>query len=217
MKVRPGPSNHAALTLVEVLVIIAVVAVLVIMFIPTHPRIRKNNRINCINNLKQVGLAYRIWALDHGDKYPFEVFVTIGGTKELTIGDNAWRNCLVISNELSTPLILLCPEDKTHIPAATNFSAQMIGHISYLVGLDATEEKPQTILSGDANFEMSGMPVKSGLLELTSNSPVAWDGKRHGLGGNIALADGSVHSISNSELAGERQRTGLATNHFAIP
>jgi hypothetical protein len=33
---------------------------------------------------------------------------------------------------------------------------------------------PQMILSGDDNFEISGVPVKSGLLELSSNAPISW-------------------------------------------
>ena len=31
---------------------------------------KKAQKINCINNLKQVGLAFRIWEGDNGDKYP---------------------------------------------------------------------------------------------------------------------------------------------------
>lgn len=33
----------------------------------------KAQRINCVNNLKQIGLAFRIWSGDNDDKYPFDV------------------------------------------------------------------------------------------------------------------------------------------------
>jgi len=49
-------------------------------------------RIQCVNNLKQIGLAMRIWAGDNNGKYP--------------------TSLVVMSNELSTVKILICPSDK---------------------------------------------------------------------------------------------------------
>jgi len=40
----------------------------------------KAQRINCVNNLKQVGLSFRIWSGDNGDRYPQRVPNTEGGT-----------------------------------------------------------------------------------------------------------------------------------------
>ena len=39
-------------------------------------------RIACVNNLKQVGLAFRVWALDHQDRFPFNVPAKEAGTME---------------------------------------------------------------------------------------------------------------------------------------
>jgi len=36
-----------------------------------RPKGRGHGRIKCVSNLKQVGLAFRIWANEHDDKYPF--------------------------------------------------------------------------------------------------------------------------------------------------
>jgi hypothetical protein len=47
--------------------------------------------ILCCNNMKQMGLASRTWAIDNGDVSP--------------------PNMLCMSNELSTPKILVCPAD----------------------------------------------------------------------------------------------------------
>src|SRR5579883_528750 len=31
------------------------------------------HRLSCENNLRQIGLAFKVWALDHNDRYPFNV------------------------------------------------------------------------------------------------------------------------------------------------
>lgn len=51
----------------------------------------KAQEIQCINNLKQVGLALRIYALDHDDHFP--------------------PDFASIKEELSTPRVLVCPAD----------------------------------------------------------------------------------------------------------
>ena len=124
---KPRVSNHktAALTLVEVLVVIAMLVVLAAMLLPAQSHPRKAMQIQCVNNLKQIGLAYRIWAGDQTAKFPMEVSVTNGGTMGLADGQNAWINYFVMSNELSTPKILHCPADANSF-AATNFSVDSI-------------------------------------------------------------------------------------------
>jgi prepilin-type processing-associated H-X9-DG protein len=172
----------------------------------------------CVNNLKQVGLAYYVWADDHNGKFPMQVSVTNGGTMELTAdGKNPWLNFLVMSNYLSTPKNLWCPSDKDRVVAtnfATGFSAQ---NISYFVGLDAGTDRPQMFLSGDDNFAIGGVPVKTGLLEFSTNAPIAWTAERHVNAGNIGLADGSVQLFSNSSFTNWLHQSGVATNRLAIP
>lgn len=66
--------------------------------------------IACVNNLKQFGLAVRVWALDNSDSNP--------------------PNVLSMSNELSTPKILVCPADTTRQPA-TDWSSFTMANCSY--------------------------------------------------------------------------------------
>ncbi len=124
----------------------------------------------------------------------------------------------VMSNELSTPKVLVCPED-IKCAAATNFAVGFSdANISYFVSLDANHKSPQMILSGDDNFVVNGKPIQSGVLNLWTNASVKWTFKRHHYDGNIALADGSVSSeIPRKELQQAFQQTGFATNRFAIP
>lgn len=122
-----------------------------------------------------------------------------------------------MSNELSTPRLLVCPDDLKH-DAATNFSTLTATNISYFVGLGTgTNYSPNSILSGDANLTLSGHPVKSGLLDLASGAPVGWESDRHSYGGNIGMNDGSVQSLTRSGLRSYLGSTGLTTNRLAIP
>ena len=91
------------------------------------------------------------------------------------------------------------------------------GNISYFINPGAAEAYPQMILSGDDNFEIGGVPVMSGLLLLTTNSPISWTGARHKFVGNLAIADGSVQQVTQFGLRQAIQNSGVATNRLAIP
>ncbi len=122
-----------------------------------------------------------------------------------------------MSNELGTAKILHCPQDGKHIEAVS-FDRLTSSNISYFVAVDVTNSvDPQAILSGDDNLEVSGLPVKSGLLELWSTPPISWTSARHKFAGYILVNDGSVQSVSKNGLRQALQQTGIATNRLAIP
>ena len=216
MKLRCSNQRNHALTLMEVFVIICLLFVLAAVFLPSNGTPRKSKKIACINNLRQIGLAEKLWAGDHRDFFPFEISATNGGTMELNNGRNSWINFSVMSNELSAPKILFCPADTERPLPATNFSSDLPGHVSYFVGF-SSDNYPQGLLSGDYNFELNGVPVKSGWLELPTNAPISWTTARHNKTGNLLLGDGSVQSTTSQGLRTCWQATGLATNRLAIP
>ena len=218
MNPRVSHQKTAAMTLLEVLVVIAVLVFLAAMLLPMLARNKPQGRSMCVNTIRQVGLSYRIWADDHNGKFPMQVSVADGGTMELTAdGKNPWLNFLVMSNLLSTPKNLWCPADKGDVLATNWTSGFSAKNVSYFVGLDANTNHPQMFLSGDDNFAVGGVPVKSGLLEFSTNAPIVWTAKRHVNSGNIDLADGSVASVTDSGLINLLHQTGVATNRLAIP
>lgn len=208
------------MTLIELLVVLAIITVLVAMILPATMRPRHDGgiRIQCVNNLKQDGLAFRIWEGDNNDKYPMAVPRRDGGSMEFTSGPNAFRHWQVMSNELSTPRVLLCPQetDKDREMVATNWVFLSNSNISYFIGLDACETNPMMILSGDHNIT-DGTPLKNGLLALTTNKLARWTSGVHKNVGNILLADGSVQQDSTTGLQNQIANTGVATNRLLMP
>ena len=149
--------------------------------------------------------------------------MTNGGSIEMIATGNVTQTFLVMSNQLSTPKILICTgdrnsQDDTSRTFAINFSELSNSNISYFVSADVTNEtNPQMILSGDSNFEVGSTLVKPGLRQFWTNDPVAWMATRHVNAGNIGLADGSVQLTTSLKLRDFLQQTGLVTNRFAIP
>lgn len=209
------------MTLTEVLVILVVVAVLIVILLPFLAATKKkSSRVGCPNNLKQIALAFRIWEGDNNDKYPMQVSVKEGGAMESVATGNVAAVFQVMSNELGTPKLLICPADASR-HWATNFTTDFGNkNVSYFVGLDAADSYPDSILTGDDNFEIKKETVKSGVLELSKNAPLAWTGERHRFTGCIGLAFGSVQTTTDSGLTDainyQYKSSSDFTNRFRI-
>ena len=231
--------QNRAFTLIELLVIIAILAGLAALLLPavasTRPQVQ---RITCSDNLKQVGVAVRTWAIDHNGRPPMSVSQAqggdsedvgvqiLGGTQAASRGVS--KMFLVLSNQLSTPKILFCPAefDSTRRAAATTFSGTVPPgsgsiaylndlNVSYFIGVDASESCPRMFLTGDHNLGGNANPATEIFGSFVSlgtnflaNLGPAWMDNQHFQQGNVGLADASVEFFSRSRLQDALKVTG---------
>lgn len=207
--------------MIEVLVVIAVLAVLVSLLFPALAKAKaKANRITCNGYQKCVGLAFRIFSTDNWKQFPFQLSTNVGGTKEWANDPSQlWRQFSHLSNELGTPVIAHCPADRerNEVRRWSDFTSNQ--QVSYFVGLGASDENSQTILSGDRNLLLDGKSLEGRIITLSSNANIAFDKRIHDVAGNIALGDGSVQQVSSGRLREAIHDAAMSgsTNTLVIP
>jgi prepilin-type processing-associated H-X9-DG protein len=209
-------STKQAFALKELLVVVTVIVVLALVFLPPLYKAKaKDTQANCINDLKSIGIAFRLWAGDAGDKYVMLTPTNRGGSLEHAQKGSVFETFHCLSNELGTTKILTCPTDE-RIPAL-NFTSLAPSNISYFIGLDADETLPRMFLAGDRNLAINGTNVLAGLLSIKTNDVVSWTAEMHNHSGNVLLADGSAQRTTSSHLNALLKETGTNLNHLVIP
>ena len=116
----------SAFTLIELLVVIAIIAILAAMLLPALAGAKSRaQRLQCMAQLKQLGLGFHLFAGDNDDKIPPAAYSTGAYQYQLAWDDYLHRYIggtgpesdliLGISDNTYVPKILKCPADQIQI------------------------------------------------------------------------------------------------------
>ena len=243
-----------AFTLIELLVVIAIIAILAGMLLPALARAKaRAQRAACTNNEKQVGLAFRIFGNDNQERLPMGVSTNEGGSAEYrptaipgAAGLPApfhFMHFGVMSNELGTPRVVVCPSDSNPTRVqATNWTQVVYGNgkvpggagyagnkaVSYLIGLDAQDTMPMTILAADRNITNDAptkvvFPIQANGIYAklwtnhTFKAGAGFTKDTHQNAGDLVLGDGSVQQATSARLKEMLKNSGDDNNYVSIP
>jgi prepilin-type N-terminal cleavage/methylation domain-containing protein/prepilin-type processing-associated H-X9-DG protein len=180
-------------TLIELLVVIAIIAILAAILFPVFARAREKARqSSCQSNLKQIGIAWAMYAQDYDERYPRGSGYVAAATVTSTYGE--WY--ITLEPYIKNTQIYNCPSSPY-----TNYNAGNTTDGTYGVGytrnsnlqnstaMSSIPEPASTLclVDGRNNYFRWRCP---GDATTTTNS--GWSNTRHNDGFNALFLDGHV-------------------------
>lgn len=210
--------RQTGFTRMELVVVCAIVLVLLSMLLPAMYKTKsKAQRIWCVNNLKQLGMADRLWANDHPN-------ILSALAARTNAGPYCWAFYAALGEYSGqSPKVFVCPADERKAAAYFTKGGRTNGDgvglfkdnstVSYFVNPDANGMFPQSIAFGDRNLgagiiprnDYGYSPSNGTGNDVVINGPVCWSLTMHSAAntagaGNILLGDGSACQVSSKML-----------------
>jgi prepilin-type processing-associated H-X9-DG protein len=222
MRNQPTPhfrKTSPAFTRLELLACVAACALVLAIITPALANSRsRSDRVACFSNLRQIGTAFRQFAIEHDGNPAWTALAgadgNYGGPGKFLLWFQYWW----LRDLLGTPKILMDPaETRSNARVATEWGLvpesglQSLKNraVAYGLGRGYYEgyefkytELPQTIIALDRNFVHSGFAYSGSFIGTVEVGPAStgWRDEIHGEVGNVAFADGSVDSLTTEKL-----------------
>ncbi|HEY6229452.1 MAG TPA: prepilin-type N-terminal cleavage/methylation domain-containing protein [Verrucomicrobiae bacterium] len=210
--------TQSAFSLIELLVVISIIAILAALLLSALVSAKARSRqAACLNNLRQIGIGFTGFAVDHEGKYPMDVPERLGGSSEYINSqmiDNTpfsrdFHHFLALSNEVPNVKVMVCPADRKR-RAAENYQTFTNDNLSYWANTRAVPHATITSLAGDWN-------AYNATARSNDWEQINFSEQLHNRKGSVLFADGRVEITRSLAIQASPPDSTVAVTSPPIP